>query len=609
MRILTVTLLSAAACAAAIRDPQSVPLPIPHSPFLIPQFDRAITPFRVTDQRNVVFDQAFLGGFDVPRPQMVDIDGDGDLDLFVQERSNELMFLENNGNGYTWRTDKYEGLDVGEWTRFVDIDTDGDIDLLTEQPFSHMRLYRNDGGKQRARFVLAADSLRDQEGKAIFSDRQNIPNIVDVDCDGLLDLFIGRVEGIITRYEEISGSRASGAPRFQFVTDRWENIEIVAQMGSAHGANTMFFADVDGDRDVDLFWGDFFEAGVLLIQNRGSCQAPDFRGEPVPLMADGAKIATSGYNVPIFADIDRDDDLDLFVGVLGGAYNPSATAADNFFFIEQRPDATYTVMTRRYLRALDFGSESIPAAADIDGDGDLDLLVGSKLDPTGQQSARLYVLRNVGTAKQPALQLADTIALAESFHYAPAPVDFDADGDLDLVLGTWNQGVQFYRNQGSRTRPNWVQDTTATLQLSRGSNSTPALGDLDGDGDLDLLVGEASGQLNYFRNVGTRQAFRFELVSDEYQSLDIGQRSAPVLFDFDGDGDLDLLSGAESAGGMYYRNDGTRQEPKFVHDATVKLPLPVMSSPLLADLDGDGQPDLISGGSSGGLWYFRSSPR
>ncbi|HEY0810314.1 MAG TPA: VCBS repeat-containing protein, partial [Longimicrobiales bacterium] len=286
------------------------------------QFTRAVAPFTVTNEQGLPYDHPFLGGFDVPRPQFIDIDGDGDLDLFVQERSNEVMFFENTGTAarasYVWRTDKYQNLDVGEWNRFVDVDRDGDVDLLAEEPFSYMRMFRNEGTKQRAALKLVPDSLRDAEGKAIFADRQNIPNATDLDCDGALDLFLGRVEGTLTRYEQ-SGSDT----RFAFVTDRFEGIEIVAQVGSMHGANTMFWADYDKDGDQDLIWGDFFEPGVLIIQNVGNnCQSPNLRVEPQPVTINDAKLTTSGYNVPALVDIDNDGDLDMFIGVLGGAYNP-----------------------------------------------------------------------------------------------------------------------------------------------------------------------------------------------------------------------------------------------------------------------------------------------
>src|SRR5690606_24542326 len=216
---------------------------------------RQVAPFAVADAEGNAYEHPFLGGFDVPRPQFVDIDADGDLDLFVQERSNELMFFENTGSAqsarFEWRTDKYRNLDIGEWSKLAHLDGDGDLDLMAELPYSYIRYFRNDGSATEPAFVAAVDSIRDAGGKAVFADRQNIPNLTDLDCDGRIDLFLGRVDGTITRYELVDGGAAE--PRFTFLTDRFEGIEIIGQLGSMHGANAMYFADVDEDGDADFF--------------------------------------------------------------------------------------------------------------------------------------------------------------------------------------------------------------------------------------------------------------------------------------------------------------------------------------------------------------------
>ena len=139
------------------------------------------------------------------------------------------------------------------------------------------------GERVPASYVLAADTLRDVEGEPVFSDRQNIPNAADIDCDGNLDLLIGRLTGSITRYEALDVD-ANGIPRFRHITDSFEDIEIIGAMqGSRHGANTMALGDFDQDGDHDLFWGDFFEPGLLLIENTGTCRRPVLRGTPRPL--------------------------------------------------------------------------------------------------------------------------------------------------------------------------------------------------------------------------------------------------------------------------------------------------------------------------------------
>jgi hypothetical protein len=563
----------------------------------------------VRDASGVAYDHPFLGGFDVPRPQFVDVDGDGDLDLFVQERSNELMFFENIGTAesprFVWRADKYQNLDIGEWSRFADLDGDGDLDLLAEQPYSYIRYFRNTGSATDPRFTAAVDSVRDAEGRAIFADRQNIPNVADIDCDRLPDLFLGRVDGTITRYELVAGTEE--IPRFRFLTDRFEGIEIIGQIGSMHGANAMYFADIDDDGDSDFFWGDFFEPGVLFVRNVGSCPAPNLRGDPQPLIPSGDTLSTSGYNVPVLGDIDGDGDLDLFVGVLGGAFNPQRTAADNFLFYEREANGDLAFRSKRYLSGIDVGSESAPALADVDGDGDLDLIVGNKIDPAVLDRGRLYLFRNIGTATAPEFRLTDTLDVATSYHLAPAFADLDGDGDLDVLLGTWNDGVLVLWNEGTRTEPRFVRRDSLIVRITRGSHTTPAVGDLDGDGDLDLIIGESSGALNYYRNDGTRAAPRFTLVSDEFEGINVGRRSAPVLHDVDGDGDLDLLIGREQGGVVLYRNEGTPAAARFVWDTSFTLPLHHMSAPAFGDLDGDGSAEIVAGGLSGGLIYLSRS--
>jgi hypothetical protein len=541
----------------------------------------------------------------------VDIDGDGDLDLFVQERSDDLIFLENVGSPgapeYRWRTDAYQGLEVGAWSRFADVDGDGDADLLAEERFSHIRLYRNEGTPQTPRFVLAADTIRDDDGAPIFSDRQNIPNAVDMDCDGLVDLFLGRVDGTVVHYEEMARDSA-GVPRFVLRDERFQGIEIVAQIGgqpvgaSLHGANSMAFADVNGDGAPDFFWGDFFEPSVLFIQNAGPCANPNLRAEPRPVATvEDDSLLTSGYNAPVPVDIDADGDVDLAVGVLGGAFNPNRTASSNFQVWIRGEDGRLRKESTRYLDQVDVGSESAPALGDLDGDGDLDLLVGNKLDALDLTSSRVYRFENRGTPSAPELHLVDTLALGDAYRYAPTLGDLDDDGDPDLVLGTWNDDVLLYENVGTAEEARFEARTEALVELTRGSYSTPALGDVDGDGDLDLMVGEASGELNFYRNDGSPSAPDFQLVSDTFQEIDVGSRSHPAFVDVNGDGALDLVVGREALDARIFLGDGTGA---FEPAPGRALPLLPVGAPAFGDLDGDGSPEVVAGHLGGGLVYY-----
>jgi len=560
----------------------------------------------VLDSTGQPFTQPFYGGLNVPRPQFADVDGDGDQDLFIQERTGELAFFEHVADGdsmrYVWRTDHFQNLEVGEWTRFADLDQDGDPDLLAERPYSYIRVFRNESTEAQLRFTRAADSLRMPSGKPIFSDRQNIPNVTDIDCNGRLDLFLGKLDGTIARYE---ATDSTGLPRFQKVTEQFEGIEIVNQqmMSARHGANTLTFADVDGDGDEDLFWGDFFEPGLLLIENTGSCTAPDLTGDPEPFPPSDP-LATSGYNAPAVTDWGNDGDPDLFVGVLGGAFDANTTLSDNFHFFRHTADG-FTHETGQFLGALDTGSESTVAMGDLDGDGDLDGLVANKIDPRRTQTSRVYLLENTGAPTAPSYQLRDALdGLPAAYHFAPALGDLDDDGTPDLILGTWGGSLLHYTGNGDGS---FTKAADPLLELPRGSNAMPALGDLDDDGDLDLVVGESAGTLTYYRNDGSPTDPAFTLASEAFADLTVDNRSAPALHDVDRDGDLDLLVGSETDGFVLARNTGTPSNPQFADARPVDLDAPRLAAPTFADVNGDGSPDLVAGSDGGGLVLFLSN--
>ncbi|HEX2248934.1 MAG TPA: FG-GAP-like repeat-containing protein [Gemmatimonadales bacterium] len=584
-------------------------------------FHRSILPFRVSDSLGRQLELAFLGGFNTPRPQLVDEDGDGDLDLFVQEITGSVAMFERSGeqNGvprFLFRTSQYAGLDIGEWYRFADVDQDGDLDLLAEQPYSYIKYYRNETegsrGTGQPRFVLAADTLRDTDGRPIFSDRQNIPQLGDIDCNRKADLLIGRLDGTVARYEaEPAGD--SGVPTFRLVASEFEGIRIIGEQGmpgpmmpgvfapgpSMHGANTMALTDHDGDGDLDLFWGDFFEPGLLLIENEGTCAVPNLRGQPAQFPR-GNPVLTSGYNAPTFGTGKGAQQLELILGVLGGAYNPLRSSADNLYYMQRSPTGEWRVRSRRLLPVLDVGSESIPAVVDIDQDGDLDLLLANKLDPSDLRSSRVYLLENVGSSRRAAFQLRRHLALPPRFHYAPAVGDLDGDERPDLLLGDWGPSLAWYRLTSAGVQA----VDTALVTITRGSNTVPALGDLDADGDLDLIVGESSGWLNMYRNTGTRSQPRFSLVSDEFEGIKAGRRSAPALVDFDVDGDLDLLIGSDMNGILMVRNEGSKTAPKFSRVSRSLRELPALAAPAGGDFDGDGDVDLVIGNVGGGAVYL-----
>jgi hypothetical protein len=154
---------------------------------------------------------------------------------------------------------------------------------------------------------------------------------------------------------------------------------------------------------------------------------------------------------------------------------------------------------------------------------------------------------------------------------SPALVDIDDDADLDLFVGQTYGKIYFYRNDGTPEIPIWILLSDNFESIDVGWYSVPTFGDLDSDGDFDLLVGNDEGRISFYRNDGTAGAFSFVFVTDFCDSIDSGKRSTPTLCDFDSDGDPDLFVGEYRGGLHYYKNLTLNSIRGYVTDQTSPL--------------------------------------
>ena len=171
------------------------------------------------------------------------------------------------------------------------------------------------------------------------------------------------------------------------------------------------------------------------------------------------------------------------------------------------------------LNGVDVGNFSAASFADLDGDGDLDAVVG---DDLGHHD----YFQNTGTAIAPAF--AERTGAANPFNgvdfqyrSTPSFADLDGDGDFDAIVGDNNGTLHYFQNTGSATAPVFTERTGAANPLNGGVGyySAPSFADLDGDGDLDALVGDLDGILHYFQNTSTATAPAFTEQHRRRQSL------------------------------------------------------------------------------------------
>ncbi|MCS5662278.1 MAG: T9SS type A sorting domain-containing protein, partial [Dehalococcoidia bacterium] len=317
-------------------------------------------------------------------------------------------------------------------------------------------------------------------------------------------------------------------------------------------------------------------------------------------------LKTAGFNVPRFSDLDGDGDSELFAGVQSGVYGTNFVK--NFvYYTNKGSDTLANFIHERdnFLEILDLGSASVPVFADIDLDGDEDLFIGNEFnDELPGLRGTVFFFRNIGEIESPVFKLEDSTFFPDlnGNNLAPTFGDLDSDGDLDAVVGDWNGKLYYCENSGTPESPSFLYKGQF-LDTDVGGLAHPALGDLDLDGDLDLIVGQDDGLIYYFINIGTSSQSILELQSENFfPNTNLGVQAAPYLADLDDDGDLDILLG-NADGELFFA-----EQEKDIWSVTKIANFPYAgpkTSPAAAHLNGDDKLDLMLGTWHGGLQLYK----
>lgn len=395
----------------------------------------------------------------------------------------------------------------------------------------------------------------------------------------------------------------------------------------AHVGSTVTALDLDGDSVKDVLLGDVLFPNLVALFNDGQVDAGHIFAQDSVFPVYNVPVDLDIFPVPNHLDVDGDGRRDL----IASANN--TTLAQNFESMwyyrnsgtDLAPIFNYQQTDLFQDEMVDCGEGAYPVFFDHDGDGLMDILVADYgyFAPGGLYPSKVLLLRNTGTATSPAFEIVtddymdlSTSGIGQAMY--PAFADLDNDGDQDMYVGELQGKLYYFENIATGPVADFVLTTPQVpdaggTAIDVGQWAKPQFFDVDGDGRIDMLVGERNGNINYYRNIGTVSAPEWTLVNDTLGGVVVNEwwnitgYSVPFMFLNDA-GERELLVGSESGwiwdfdhidgnlGGTFDLVDSTWQDIK---DGS-------MSSVALYDLTGDGWADAVTGNYRGGISYWRN---
>ncbi|MBU1882105.1 T9SS type A sorting domain-containing protein, partial [bacterium] len=547
----------------------------------------------------------WIGGYQHTTPEFSDIDGDGDRDLLLGNGIGNLVFFENTGTMYQpeWLSfeDDFQDIIGPAWSvcKLVDIDSDGDEDLFFDCGNIYMQYYSNEGSTTYPIFSLVNDTLFDLSGNPIdatsfcltdidndndfdlftgvwytggikyyqnvgdstsftfsliTSNFENInpgswcsPCFCDIDADDDLDLFIGNGNGKIWFY------RNDGTPLqydYTLVSDNWLGIDVDEYA-------TPEFCDIDGDGDYDLWVGkDNFDhsevpGDMLFYRNTGTTQVYSFTLDAETyLTLDFGYITNPGI---IDINFDFNDDLFYYSGYVGWLKNTGILNTPAF-----------------QLQSYNVTGSGFPAASvnygDLNGDNSEDIVV------VYGWTGIVHFWYSNGDTVNPSFYEVYSFDAGDMAGY-PILADMDGDGDNDFILGvssySFDPFIHYYENIGDPESPHFSLTTTNYLGWAELYDIFTMV-DFDGDLDFDAVVElDSTNNLTYIENVGTAQNPQFGTPYYDFIPLPDNDMHFCDFSDIDNDGDMDAFVASAYGGIRFFRNttgDTSAVQPRLSLD-------------------------------------------
>ena len=543
----------------------------------------------------------FAGGLNAVQFGEIDINRDGVKDLFVFDRhgNKKLCYIYSGTPGMIdyQLNNSYASLfpDLDSWVIFRDYNQDGKADIFTFSYPAGIKVYKNISGSDLA-FELVVypflNSLQNGVNTNVFVTPGDYPAIDDLDDDGDLDILTFSPLGAwvdMHRNMSVELYGNSDSLVYENSTSCWghfaeseeSNVLFLDTCAYSlprkeyrHTGSTFLIIPDEESGLPDLVLGDIDYASLIFLHNGGDTEEA-FMDSYTDLFPD-AENPVQLFSFPVAARIDVNHDglKDLLISTFDSRPEVCNNYGSVWLYINNGAD--YQLVNRRFLQdeMIDAGAYSFPLVADINQDGTADMLIGNYgyfvkggyNNGSVQNTYRSQLLYFQGTQEAADIHFQErtknlaSLSGMDTLGLAPAIGDLDGDGDMDMLCGLVGGGLLYCENKGLQNgMPVFATPVENYQNIDAGDNSTPCLFDVNRDGRLDLVIGGRNGKLSYYQNTGSVYAPAFELIDDFWGGVNVTGPasyfgySSPNLYS-DSQGHMHLLVGSESGALFYYEN-------------------------------------------------------
>lgn len=538
---------------------------------------------------------AWAGGMNHPQFSVLDVDFDcaDDLVIFDRENNSIKVFINDSIAGvasyhYDPSYEKYFPDTLTNFLMIRDYNNDGKGDLISGG-IGGVRVHKNvsDSTLKFELFTNLLPCTAFGGPSNVYVSSIDLPVFDDVNADGLIDVISPSVTGGVFRfYKNVSTDPEEF--KLDMQDNCWGDIQeggndsVILGAGckrspnggQRHSGSAILTLDLFNNGLKDLLLGDNSYDNLIRLENGGSLNADKMISVDYHYAGNGSKeVQLMNFVAAFYVDVNNNGKKDLLVApnqVAGSEDTGNVWFYDNFG-LNSLPNFEHTQDDFLVGDQVDVGTMAFPVLVDISGDGLDDLIIG-----------------NMGYFE-----------------------DYD---DVNFIT-SYKSMFAYYKNVGTASAPafEWVTDDYENLSQKDFIRMVPTFGDLDADGDLDMLIGEVNGSISYYDNVaGPNNPADFQLVADTFMGQLFGTQISPLLYDIDKDNALDLIVGQQNGHMTLYLNMGDSTNPVYTLTKTDTLGgifrdysyyFQRNVNPFIGKIDG-GQDVLVVADGAGDLTFY-----